>query len=93
LHCFLAESSSSQGAHGMNVIGPKIRQLRQEQNWTQEALAARCNVLDWDISRGTLAKIEAQLRRVTDQEVVILAKALRVKIEKIYSQPEPARQA
>ena len=93
MHCFLAESSSSHVAYGMNVIGPKIRQLRQEQNWTQEALAARCNVLDWDISLGTLAKIEAQLRRVTDQEVVILAKALRVKIEKIYSQPEPARQA
>ena len=93
MHCFLAESSSSQGAHGMNVIGPKLRQLRQEQNWTQEALAARCIILGWDISRGTLAKIEAQLRRVTDQEVVILAKALRVKIEKIYSQPEPARQA
>ena len=76
----------------MNVVGPKIRQLRQEKDWTQEALAARCNILDWDISRGTLAKIESQLRRVTDQEVVVFAKALRVDIEQIYRQPKPARQ-
>ncbi|MGB2260613.1 MAG: helix-turn-helix domain-containing protein [Porticoccaceae bacterium] len=76
----------------MNVVGPKIRQLRQEKGWTQEALAARCNILDWDISRGTLAKIESQLRRVTDQEAVILARALRVEIEQIYRQPEPAKQ-
>jgi transcriptional regulator with XRE-family HTH domain len=76
----------------MNVAGPKIRQLRQEKGWTQEALAARCNILDWDIRRGTLAKIESQLRRVTDQEAVILARALRVEIEQIYRQPEPAKQ-
>ena len=76
----------------MNVVGPKIRQLRQEKDWTQESLAARCNILDWDISRGTLAKIESQLRRVTDQEVVVFAKALRVDIEQIYRQPKPARQ-
>ena len=76
----------------MNVVVPKIRQLRQEKDWTQEALAARCNILDWDISRGTLAKIESQLRRVTDQEVVVFAKALRVDIEQIYRQPKPARQ-
>ncbi len=49
----------------MNLIGPRIRFIRESQQITQEALAARCNVLEWDISRSTLAKIEARVRRVT----------------------------
>jgi transcriptional regulator with XRE-family HTH domain len=51
---------------------------------TQEALAARCNIKRWDISRRTLAKIEAQVRRVNDEEVVLLAQALNVDITELY---------
>jgi DNA-binding XRE family transcriptional regulator len=69
----------------MNLVGPQVRQIRESLNLTQEELAARCNVLNWDISRGTLAKIESQVRRVTDEEVALLAKALRVKVGDLYS--------
>jgi len=48
-------------------------------------LAAKCGVLGWDISRGTLAKIEAQVRKVTDTELVLLAKALKVKVGELFS--------
>lgn len=51
---------------------------------TQEDLTARCNLLKWNISRGTLAKIESQVRRVTDEEVALLAKALRVEIKELF---------
>lgn len=68
----------------MNVVGPRIRQIREEQGITQEALAARCNLLKWDISRGTLAKIESQVRRVTDEEAVLLARALRVEVQDLF---------
>ena len=68
----------------MNVIGPKIKQLREEQGLTQEELAARCNLLKWDVSRSTLAKIESQVRRVTDDEVELFAKALDVEISVLY---------
>jgi hypothetical protein len=34
------------------------------------------NSADWDISRGTLAKIEAQVRCVTDYEVFKLAEGV-----------------
>ncbi|MCG7978167.1 MAG: helix-turn-helix domain-containing protein [Candidatus Thiodiazotropha endolucinida] len=57
----------------MNLIGPKVRELREKQQLTQEELVTKCNLLEWDISRGTLAKIEAQVRRVTDEEVALLA--------------------
>ncbi|MEW6991592.1 helix-turn-helix domain-containing protein [Colwelliaceae bacterium 6441] len=46
--------------------------------------AAKCNLIGWNISRGTLAKIESKVRRVTDSEVKLLAMALKVKIERLY---------
>ena len=61
-----------------NIIGPQISKLRYQQGLTQEMFAARCSLQGWDLSRGTLSKIEAQLRCVTDSELVILAKALKV---------------
>ena len=74
----------------MNVVGPRVRSIRESKKLTQEELTARCNVLGWNISRGTLAKIEAQVRGVSDAEVVHLAKALRVRIADLYKDPESA---
>lgn len=68
----------------MNVVGPKIRELRESKGMTQEEFAARCNVNDWDISRGTFAKIEAQVRRVTDDEVARWAEILGVDLKELY---------
>ena len=59
-----------------NIIGSKVRHMRSAQGLSQEELAARCNVQGWDISRATLSKIEAGLRRVNDAEVMVLARAL-----------------
>lgn len=69
----------------MNRVGPAVRLLRERQALTQEQLVARCNLLGWDISRGTLAKIESQVRRVTDYEVFWLAEALRVSVNDLFS--------
>lgn len=69
----------------MNIIGPKVKQLREAQHLTQEEFAARCNLVEWDISRSTLAKIESQVRRVTDNEVALLAKVLKIEIDDLYS--------
>jgi hypothetical protein len=68
----------------MNIIGPRIKALRESQGLTQETLTARCNLIGWDISRSTLAKIEAQVRRVTDDEIPLLAEALQVSINQLY---------
>ena len=70
----------------MNVVGPQVRQLRENQKMTQEELTARCNIVGLNISRSTLAKIESQVRRVTDNEVAFLAKALKVSIAVLYRQ-------
>ena len=59
-----------------NITGREIQRLRIARNWSQNDLAAACQVAGWDISRGTLAKIEAGVRCVTDLEVVLLAKVI-----------------
>lgn len=59
----------------MNVVGPQVRQLRETQRMAQEGFTARCNIVGLNISRSTLAKIESQVRKVTDNEVALLAKA------------------
>lgn len=69
----------------MNVVGPQVRRLREAKKMSQEDFTARCNIVGLNISRSTLAKIESQVRRVTDEEVVLLAKALKVSVETLYS--------
>ncbi|EIJ0973300.1 TPA: helix-turn-helix transcriptional regulator [Vibrio parahaemolyticus] len=68
----------------VNVVGAQVRKLRKEQKLTQEQLSARCNVIGLDISRGTLAKIEAGVRQVLDTEVVQLALALKVEEKDLF---------
>lgn len=72
-----------------NIVGPKIRQLRYQQGLTQNELSARVGLHGWDMSRGTLSQIEAQLRCVADYELLCLAKALRVPPEALL--PAPAQ--
>ena len=45
---------------------------------SQDAFAAACQLLGWDLARGTLAKIESGIRRVNDAEVILLAHALKI---------------
>ena len=70
--------------HRQNIIGPAVRRLRVKRNLTQEELAARCQVKGWDITRGTLAKIEAQVRCVSDAEVAALAESLHCELKELY---------
>jgi len=68
----------------MNIVGVNVKKIREKNDWTQEQLTAKCNLLEWNISRGTLAKIESKVRRVTDIEVKLLAKALETDIENLF---------
>lgn len=71
-----------------NLIGWQVRRLRLQQRLTQPALAARCQVVGYDLSRESLAKIEGRIRTVTDAEVVLLAQALRVPFVLLYPPEE-----
>jgi transcriptional regulator with XRE-family HTH domain len=67
-----------------NIIGPQIRKLRNKRHLTQEELAARCQLVGLDVSRGTLSHIEARLRCVTDNELTLLAAALQVSLLDLF---------
>lgn len=64
-----------------NLVGPTIRKLRYQAGLSQPQLSAQCSRWGWNLSRETLAKIETQLRWVSDFELLCLALALRVQVE------------
>ena len=68
----------------LNLIGPQVRKFRNQKNWTQEALAAKLQVVGWDVSRESVAKLEAQFRRAPDCELLFLAKVFSVKIADLF---------
>ncbi|MEA3189151.1 MAG: hypothetical protein QOD99_2981 [Chthoniobacter sp.] len=70
-----------------NIVGPKLRQLRDARDLSQAAFAAKCQLLGWDASRDMIAKIEGQTRWVSDSEWVFLARALQVPLEEFLPQP------
>lgn len=74
-----------------NVIGPMVRKLRYERRvpLTQETLTAKLQVLGVEIDRSALARIETRDRLVKDSELLGLAKALGVSMERLF--PRGAR--
>ena len=63
-----------------NVVGPQVAAVRESLGLSQDALSARCARLGWVVSENGITKIETRVRCVTDQELFVLAKALRVKL-------------
>ena len=64
-----------------NICGPQIRKLRSQQGITQQAFAEKCQRMGWDLSRDTLAKVESQMRWLSDFELAFLAEALAVPLD------------
>lgn len=67
-----------------NIVGPQIRERRNQLGLTQEEFAAKCQLNGLDISRGTLSQIEARLRCVTDDELLMLALTLGVSTDALF---------
>lgn len=65
---------------GLNVVGPQVRKFRNRKGWTQAVLARKLQLQGWSISQASLGKLEAQLRRVPDCELLFLAKVLGVSV-------------
>ena len=65
-----------------NIVGPKVRLARKlsQPPLTQGELAARLQVLGLGIEQSSVSKIEQGLRPVSDVEVVVLSKALKVTV-------------
>jgi len=77
---------------GLNVVGPQVQRFRVQRNWTQPVLAQKLQLQGWSISTGSLGKLEAQLRRVPDCELMFLARVLGVSISDLFPKAAPLKQ-
>jgi len=66
------------------VVGPQIRKVRGRLGLTQEELSTQCQLAGLDISRSSLGQIEARLRYVSDEELIVLACLLGVTADGLY---------
>lgn len=67
-----------------NLTGIKIRTLRTELGISQRELADRLQLVDLDVDKNAIQRIEAGKRFVTDIELVSIAKALNVSITDLF---------
>lgn len=70
--------------HSRNIVGDGIRKMRVERGLSQPQLAAKCQMLGWDISRDVIASIEGRGRIVADFELLILAHILGASVSSFY---------
>lgn len=67
------------------ILGENIKKARLARNLTQEQLAARLQVAGCDLSRGTLAKIEAGIRHISVDELNAIKQALQMQYADFFA--------
>ena len=67
-----------------NLIGDKVRDLRQKKNLSQQQLSDRLETMAIYICRGSISRIEDGSRTVTDIELHGLSEVLETPIEEFF---------
>lgn len=73
------------GCGVLNVVGPKLKSLRNDKNISQTEFSKLCKEKGVKRSVATISKIENQLRSVYDYEVQIFAEVLGIPINELYA--------
>lgn len=73
------------------MVGPQIRKLRYVRGWSQTILAAKLQILGWDIDRVAVAKIESRLVHVDDYELFYFTKVFNVSLADLFPKIDAAR--
>ena len=60
----------------LNILGPKLRYLREQCGIRQIDLAHRLQMQGWDIDPVTANRIETGMRTLTDAELLLILKVL-----------------
>jgi transcriptional regulator with XRE-family HTH domain len=74
-----------------NNIGPQVRRRRYALGWSQSILAAKLQIVGFDISRSGVSKIEARLRHVDDKSIMFLAEVLNVPLAELFPKRESSK--
>lgn len=71
-----------------NLCGDRIREARLKQRLSQSDLAAKIQVEGVTLERDSISRIEIGTRFVTDYELKIFARVLRVNVEWLLDENE-----
>ena len=72
-----------------NLIGPQVRKLRSQKGWTQDQLAGALQRAGLDLSRSSVAKVEARMVWVADHEIFFYMHVFRVDFTDLYPPINP----
>lgn len=67
-----------------NLVGSKVKQLRQEKGLSQQQLSDKLETLAIYICRGSISRIEDGSRTVTDIELMGLSQILSTPVEDFF---------
>ena len=70
--------------HDLNVVGKNVAKFRRRRGWTQEELAARLQLLSWNVTSQFLTKIETGRCVVTDAQIVFFSEVFRIPAEDLF---------
>ncbi|ADL02830.1 helix-turn-helix domain-containing protein [Lacrimispora saccharolytica] len=70
----------------MNMVGEKVKQIRKNQEMSQQQLSDKLETLAIYICRGSISRIEDGSRTVTDIELFGLSKILNVPIQFLFDE-------
>lgn len=71
-----------------NNIGPQVRRLRYDREWSQSVFAAKLQIAGLDIDRSGVSKIEARMVFVDDRTLMYLADVLKVELPVLFPKRE-----
>ena len=69
-----------------NMVGNKIRELRQKKGMSQQTLSNRLETFAIYVCRGSISRIEEKQRTVTDIELFGFAKVLEAPISAFFEE-------
>ncbi len=72
-----------------NLVGKTIAQIRKEKRLSQRALAAKMQLLGFDVDHYFIRRVENGERFVTDIDLVIFARALEIPISAMLTTDHP----
>lgn len=68
-----------------NLVGPQLRRLRSNKDWSRNDLAIKLQILGLESATSErIYKIEARYACVADEELIFIARALGVSTEELY---------
>lgn len=71
-----------------NLCGRRVAQIRKEKKLSQRKLAAKMQILGFDVDHYFIRRVENGERFVTDIDLVILARALGVSIADLLKEDD-----